>query len=99
MKPGDLIEWVYKYNSSTVSSDEFLWSSTMKDHVPIGGINLLVLVDENKITWVNDKGLFHARVDDVALEAGRRARPQLFHAHLDDVSSCKVNPEQDRIRP
>ena len=64
MKPGDLIEWVYKHNMSTVNSDEILWSSTMKDYVPIGGINLLVLADENKITWMNDKGLFHARVDD-----------------------------------
>lgn len=64
MKPGDLIEWVYKHNMSIVISVELLWSSTMKDYVPIGGINLLVLVDEKKITWMNDKGLFHARVDD-----------------------------------
>lgn len=66
MKPGDLIEWVYK-NGKVVDKDEELWSSPEDRWVPIGGTkyHLVVSVDENKYSWLNDDGLFHAYVEDV----------------------------------
>jgi hypothetical protein len=65
MKPGDLIEWCYKYNNKSVCFNEYLWSTTMKCYVPIGTISLLLHIDKETYSWQNSKGCFHARVDDI----------------------------------
>ena len=66
MKPGDLIEWTYKSNGQPVIVGEELWSTPLKRWVPIGGeqVHLLISITDETIVWLNDKGLFHARVDD-----------------------------------
>lgn len=69
MEPGDMIEWVYKFSGELVHKDETLWSSVMERFVPVGSkmAHLLVLVNDETFSWLNEKGLFHARMDDVAL--------------------------------
>lgn len=66
MKPGDQIEWVYEPIGKRVVNNETLWSSTMRCWAPIGSrlIHTLVSIDKNRITWMNEKGLFHAHVND-----------------------------------
>jgi len=66
MKPGDLIEWVYRSDDKIVSSGEELWSTPMVQWVPIGSsmLHLLVSITDEHISWFNEKGFFHARVDD-----------------------------------
>jgi hypothetical protein len=75
IKPGDLIEWSYRHIDKPVYPDEELWSSTEKKWVPIGSgmTHLCVSCDEETITWLNEKGLFHARVDDTRVRRCRRA--------------------------
>lgn len=67
MNPGDLFEWVYKRNGQCVAERGQLWSSLIHHYVPIGSglIHILVSIDEERIVWMNEEGLFHARVDDV----------------------------------
>ncbi len=65
MKPGDLIEWYYKYNNQIVAKNECIWSSIMKKYVPVGEISLLCHIDKDTYSWLNSKGLFHACVDDM----------------------------------
>jgi len=74
MKPGDLIEWAYKGNNELVVSDEELWSSPMQAWVPIGSnmLHLLVSITDEHISWFNEKGFFHARVDDTCSGFGSR---------------------------
>ena len=67
MKPGDMIEWVYKRNNEVVPFDTKIWSSPMNLWVPIGKASLLISITDETYTWLNDKGLFHARVDDTCL--------------------------------
>lgn len=66
MKLGDRIEWTYKRNGRLVTGREQLWSTIMNCYVPIGSslIHTLVSIDDEQITWVNEEGCFHARVDD-----------------------------------
>lgn len=68
MKPGDMIEWTYKTSGVLVHKDETFWSSAERRYVPIGGemVHLLVSVNDETYSWINEKGLFHARVDDSA---------------------------------
>ncbi len=68
MKPGDLIEWVYKSNREVVVSGEELWSTPLERWVPIGSeqVHLLISITDETIVWLNDKGLFHAHVNDAA---------------------------------
>ena len=80
MKPGDFIVWTYKATGELVGSSETLWSSTLQKYVPVGrSNNLLISIheenDKQVITWLNDKGLFHAHVDDTQwlLSMGRPA--------------------------
>jgi hypothetical protein len=65
MKPGDLIEWVFKRNSQPVDEDAELWSTTMKRWAPIGAhpMMLISMTDEFYM-WLTPKGLFHAHPDD-----------------------------------
>jgi hypothetical protein len=67
VKPGDLIEWVYNYSNLLVYPGERLWSSVKKEWVPIGRelTHLCVSCDDKTITWLNEKGLFLARKDDM----------------------------------
>ena len=66
MKPGDLIEWTFCDNGKVVGKSGGLWSTIENRWVPIGGTmcHLLVSIDEKTYSWLNDKGLFHAHVDD-----------------------------------
>ena len=70
MIPGDLIEWTYKRNGRRVINREQLWSTLMKRWVPIGSslVHTLVSIDGEQITWMNEEGLFRARVDDTCGE-------------------------------
>jgi len=76
MKPGDLIEWMCKSNNELVISDEELWSTPMQAHVPIGSnmLHLLVSITDEHIYWFNEKGFFHARVDDAWADTPKRRR-------------------------
>jgi hypothetical protein len=65
VKPGDMIEWVYKVDQMPVSQGETLWSTPMQKWVSIGGRALLVSVTDELYFWLSfTRGLFHARVDD-----------------------------------
>ena len=65
MNPGDFIEWTYESDGNLVIEDELLYSTPMHRFVPIGCVNnLLIAFHDEIIVWLNDKGLFHARVDD-----------------------------------
>ena len=62
--PGDVIEWVYKFDGVAVLSNEELWSSTMECWVPIGGTALLISVDDETYSWLGPEGFLRARADD-----------------------------------
>ena len=66
MQPGDMIEWTYEQNGQLVDEHEMLWSSTTKRWMPIGSslVHTLVSINGVQITWLNEEGCFHARVDD-----------------------------------
>jgi len=68
MKPGDFIEWTYRSDDKIVTPNEKLWSTPMQAWVPIGSnvLHLLVSITYNHIYWFNEKGFFHARVDDAS---------------------------------
>jgi hypothetical protein len=67
MKPGDMIEWTYKISRHLVPEGDTLWSTVEERYVPIGGemVHFLVSIDDETYSWINEKGLFHARVDDL----------------------------------
>lgn len=69
MVPGDVIEWVYEDSGQIVIIIEELWSMDMNKWVSIGSdlIHMLVSIDEKRICWMNEEGLFHICVDDIAL--------------------------------
>jgi len=66
IKPGDLIEWVYKHNNELVIEHEILWSTIEKAWVPIGRnlVHLCTSVDGKTYSLLNEEGLFRAHVDD-----------------------------------
>jgi hypothetical protein len=66
MKPGDLIEWVYQYNSQPVLENQELWSTPMQRYIPIGvQPAVLISITDEFYSWLTPNWLFHARVDDV----------------------------------
>ena len=65
MKPGDMIEWVDRSSGNVIRHNEEIWSTPMKQWVPVGGIAFLISITEDTYMWLSDKGLFHARVDDI----------------------------------
>jgi len=67
-KPGDLIEWVNKANGKLVVENEMLWSTIEEHWIPVGSnlVHLCTSVDSKMYSWLNEKGLFHAHVDDIA---------------------------------
>jgi len=66
IKPGDLIEWVYKNDHVLVHKDEILWSTIEEKYVPIGSslIHMCVSCDDETYSWLNKRGLFSVRCDD-----------------------------------
>jgi hypothetical protein len=52
MKPGDLITWYYKVRKHVVAHDDTLWSSPMKCWVPIGGLHLLISINDTHLTFI-----------------------------------------------
>lgn len=73
MVPGDIIEWTYCDANYLAFDYEYLWSSSMRQRVPIGSksIHVLVSIDEEQMSWLNEKGLFTACMADF-----RRSREQ-----------------------
>jgi len=67
IKSGDLIEWVYKSNGELVVEREFLWSTIEREYVYIGRefVHMCINVDDETISWLNEKGLFYACVNDM----------------------------------
>ena len=67
IKPGDIIEWTYKKTGHLVVEDEMLWSTLVESWCQIGSdlVHTCIACDGETITWLNSKGLFHARVDDI----------------------------------
>ena len=65
MKPGDMIEWIYTPINKSVKCEEHLFSSMMSRWVPIYKASLLISITDETYTWLNDKGYFTARMDDV----------------------------------
>jgi hypothetical protein len=65
MKPGDLIEWVYKSNYKSVRENDEFWSTPMQRWVPIGvQPMMLISITDEFYMWLTPTGLFRARVDD-----------------------------------
>ncbi len=69
VKPGDLFEWVYKYDNSPAVKDEELYSQTMEKYVLCVGVYLCIGVHGQHIYWISDKGLFHACANAFAKRA------------------------------
>ena len=67
LKPGDIIEWVHNQDDKPVNEQEELYSTPMNRWVPIGSrlIHTLISIDDEQIAWVNEKGLFHARRNNI----------------------------------
>lgn len=60
IKPGDLFEWVYKYNNSPVVKDEELFPGVNVNLIPCFGLCLCVGFKGDVIYWVSNKGLFYS---------------------------------------
>lgn len=85
MVPGDVIEWVYKSSNKVVDKDEELWSSTMEQWVPIGSCftHILISIENEQMSWLNEQGCFHARVDDVVNSDPKGTFPRVL-PHMRD---------------
>lgn len=64
MKPGDMIKRIYTPSNEPVKCEEHLFSSTTSQWVLIWKASLLISITDVTYTWMNDSGLFHARLDD-----------------------------------
>jgi hypothetical protein len=98
MKPGDLIEWFYRCDDCAVLVNEQLWSSTMRDWVPICGVNLLIGTADGTLTWLHSTGgMYRARTDDeIAREPGDVAT-RVLHARVDDQLASPGSSEDFRV--
>ena len=69
MKPGDLIEWTYRQTGDLVFQYETFWSTPMNCWVSIGSrlVHILVSINDEHITWLNEEGCFYARVNDTSV--------------------------------
>jgi len=74
-KSGDFIEWVEMCGGKLVDKDEELYSTIENKWVPIGSnlVHMCINVEDDVYTWLNEKGLFSAHVDDTA-SYGRHLR-------------------------
>jgi hypothetical protein len=59
---GDAFEFVY-YDKESVSKEEILWSSIERKWISCWGLHVLIAKSEDVVTFANQKGCFHARVD------------------------------------
>jgi len=69
INPGDLIVWrCTYYPEHDVYDDDTLYSTIENDWVPIGRnfVHMCISYDDKTYSWLNEKGLFRARVDDKA---------------------------------
>jgi hypothetical protein len=66
MKPGDLIEWVYRCDGDLAETCDEIYSTLEYEWVPIGSglTHLCVSCDDTTYAWLNEKGLFRARRKD-----------------------------------
>jgi hypothetical protein len=64
--PGAVIRWEYSNVDLSIGKNAIMWSTIDKRYVPIGSdmIHLCIACDGKTITWLNQEGLFRARVDD-----------------------------------
>ena len=95
MRPGDMIEWTYEVSGELVHKGETLWSNAEGCYAPIGSeiVHLLVSVDDATYSWLNEKGLFHAYVDDVCVGHSATMRWRVV------PRVCKLTPHCDKVRP
>jgi hypothetical protein len=66
VKAGDLFCWK-RVAGGDVDPREMLWSSSMAQYVPIGGLCLFVALDGDQIVWLGNEGLFHVSEEDSTL--------------------------------
>jgi hypothetical protein len=78
VKPGDFIEWVYQVSQNPVADDEMLWSNVTKAWVPIGGIAMLICIDDRIFTWISSKGVFSGAPMDVRATLRYRVEPRIL---------------------
>ena len=84
-KTGYLIKWVYVQKCGVVPIDEeeCLYSSTMKQFVPVGSgqVHMFIKRDGGTYFWMNSAGIFHADVSDdrslYPFSDGRKVVPHL----------------------
>lgn len=69
MVPGDLIGWVYRNSNNLVNNYERLWLTMTQSWAPIGSslTHVLVSIDGEQISWLNEDGLFNVRVGEIYL--------------------------------
>jgi hypothetical protein len=73
MKPGDLIEWVYQYNSRPVREEIEIWSTPMQRWIPVDiQPMMLVSITDEFYSWLTPEGLFSVCVDDATLGTKRK---------------------------
>jgi len=70
IKPGDLIEWVYKDNNQLVWENQTLYSSIEQRYVPIGSkyVHMCIFYDGETYLWLNEEGFFSAKTNDSTSE-------------------------------
>ena len=69
IKPGDIVKWTYKRTNRIIIENDTLWSSVTASWCQIDSnlIHTCIACDGETITWLNSKGLFRIRWDDVGL--------------------------------
>lgn len=67
---------MFESSREVVAKDEELWSSLLKQWVPIGSglVHTLISIDSEQIMWMNEEGLFRASVDDIRRKLSTRRR-------------------------
>lgn len=90
-----MIEWTYKVSKTLVGKNEQLWSAVEERYVPVGSgmIHLLVSINDETYSWLNKRGLFHARVGDSERRTGAFADDQIF------PRVCKLTYNHDKLEP
>lgn len=63
--PGDYVKWVYASSGIPIAHGTKVYSTTMNSWIPIGELSLVVFVDHEHMSWLNSRGYFHARKNDV----------------------------------
>lgn len=61
---GDTFEFAYQFNEKSAQKGEILYSSVEKQWVQCSGLHVLIAKSKDVVIFANQKGCFHARVDD-----------------------------------